>query len=59
MKKTNGEFFQGAQTIMICFMAIFAGMALKLEKSAQPFHVLVHVHPCYPLQKTTGNSFNV
>ena len=34
---------------MISFMAILAGMALKLEKSAQPFQGLIQVHPCYPL----------
>ena len=32
------RYLQGALTIIIFFLVIFAGMALKLEKLAQPFH---------------------
>ena len=31
------RYLQGALTIIVFFLVIFAGMALKLEKLAQPF----------------------
>lgn len=37
----------------IIFLVSFAGKRKKLD---QPFQVLVNVHPCHPLQWTTGNS---
>ena len=31
----------------------------NLKKLAQFFQFSIHVHPCYPLQQTTGNNFNI
>ena len=39
------------------FEIILAG--INSEKVGQHFQDLIHVHPCRPLQQTTGNSFNV
>ena len=46
------RYLQGALTIIIFFFSvIFAGMALKLEKLAQPFQVSIHVLPCHPCNR--------
>ena len=47
MKKLANKFHQRVLTIIIV-LVIFEGTALKLEKVAQLFLVLIHVHPCYP-----------
>ena len=57
MKKISNKFHKGTLTT-IFFLIYFAGIASKLEKIGPNFQVLIHVHPCYPLQQTTGNSFN-
>jgi len=43
------------------FLVILAGIGfcITLKKLTQPFQVSMHVHPYQPLQKATGNSFNV
>ena len=51
--KISKKFQLGALTTLFWGM-IFADMAVKL---VQP--VSIYVHPCYLLQQTTGNSFNV
>ena len=45
------RYLQGALTIIIFWGGIFAGMALKLEKLAQPFQVSIHVLPCHPCNR--------
>ena len=38
---------------------IFSGiMQYNLQKLAQLFQVLVHVHPCHPLKQAKGDSSN-
>ena len=45
------RYLQGALTIIIFFLVIFADMALKLEKLAQLFQVSIHVLPCHPCNR--------
>ena len=48
--KISNKFHPVAQAIII-FLAIFAGIILKLEKADTCFQVSIYVHPCYPLQQ--------
>ena len=40
----------------VLFNRILKNSTRALKKLAQLFQVLDNVHPCHPLQKTTGNS---
>ena len=52
MKKMSYK-FKGALTIII-FWWVLLVLHLNLKRLALLFHILIHVHPCHPLQQTTG-----